>query len=180
MDLRSNSRVRHSNPRAADSSTIFERRGEIAEDLRHIPGGDDPEGRAMTKLESGIDLLAEESGEGPAAARGDVVVYNWRIHLNRGDEVLLNERQIPDVPPDRRRSEAGRSFVDHRTRLGSRQVIAGVEKSLLGMRAGGYRKVRVGPHLAYRERGVPDLIPENAVLVFELWLRAIEPPDSTP
>jgi len=144
-----------------------------------MAGGDDPEGGAMTKLDSGIDLLAEEPGDGPAAARGDVVVYDWRIHLNRGDEVTLNERRVPDVPADRRRTEDGRNRVDQRTRLGSRQVIAGVEKSLLGMRAGGYRKVRVGPHLAYRDRGVPGRIPANAVLVVELWLRAIEPPGST-
>jgi len=129
----------------------------------------------MKKLESGIELLAEEVGVGPEAGPGDVVVYNWRIYLNRGDEVPLNERQLGDVPPDRRRTEAGQRFVDHRTRLGSRQVIAGVEKALLGMRAGGYRKVRVSPHLAYRERGLPDLIPENAVLVFELWARTVEP-----
>jgi FKBP-type peptidyl-prolyl cis-trans isomerase len=41
------------------------------------------------------------------------------------------------------------------------------------MKAGGYRKVRVSPHLAYRDKGIPDLIPPDAVLVVELWLRAI-------
>jgi FKBP-type peptidyl-prolyl cis-trans isomerase len=41
------------------------------------------------------------------------------------------------------------------------------------MKAGGYRKV--SPHLAYREKGMAGLIPENAVLVIEIWLREILP-----
>jgi FKBP-type peptidyl-prolyl cis-trans isomerase len=39
------------------------------------------------------------------------------------------------------------------------------------MKKGGYRKVRVSPHLAFRDKGLPDLVPPNAVLVVELWLR---------
>jgi len=41
------------------------------------------------------------------------------------------------------------------------------------MKAGGYRKVRTSPHLAYREKGIPNLIPENAVLILDIWLRDI-------
>ena len=39
------------------------------------------------------------------------------------------------------------------------------------MKVGGYRKVRVSPHLAYRENGFADLIPSDAVLIVEFWLR---------
>jgi FKBP-type peptidyl-prolyl cis-trans isomerase len=73
------------------------------------------------------------------------------------------------------RVEAGVTLVDHTIVLGRRQVIAGLELALMGMKVGGYRKVRIGPHLAYREKGIPDLIPPNAVLVVELWLRMIIP-----
>src|ERR1039458_8247372 len=38
------------------------------------------------------------------------------------------------------------------------------------MRVGGRRRLRVGPHLAYRDKGVPGLIPPNAKLVFEVEL----------
>jgi FKBP-type peptidyl-prolyl cis-trans isomerase len=65
------------------------------------------------------------------------------------------------------------TFIDHTIVLGRRQAIAGVEHALLGMKVGGYRKVRISPHLAYRDKGIPDLIPHDAVLVVELWLRAI-------
>jgi FKBP-type peptidyl-prolyl cis-trans isomerase len=41
------------------------------------------------------------------------------------------------------------------------------------MKVGGYRKVRISPHLAYRDKGLPELIPPHAVLVAEIWLRAV-------
>ena len=67
----------------------------------------------------------------------------------------------------------GAPFVDHCIVLGRCQAIAGIEHALVGMQPGGYRKVRISPHLAYREKGVPGLIPPDAVLTVELWLRAI-------
>jgi hypothetical protein len=42
---------------------------------------------------SGLKLLDEREGEGQPAQRGDHVIYNCRIFLNRGDEVLLNAKQ---------------------------------------------------------------------------------------
>jgi FKBP-type peptidyl-prolyl cis-trans isomerase len=93
--------------------------------------------------------------------------------LNQGDEVPLNDVQAKRLPKEMVRVEAGITFVDHTIVLGRRQAIAGVEHALMGMKAGGYRKVRMSPHLAYRDTGIPELIPSNAVLVVEIWLRAI-------
>jgi FKBP-type peptidyl-prolyl cis-trans isomerase len=42
------------------------------------------------------------------------------------------------------------------------------------MRVGGYRKVRISPHLAYGAAGVAGKIPANAVLVYELWLTSVD------
>jgi FKBP-type peptidyl-prolyl cis-trans isomerase (trigger factor) len=92
--------------------------------------------------------------------------------LNKGDEVMLNAKQADQLPKNLIRVIAGESFVDHGTVLGSRHIIAGVEHALMGMKAGGYRKVRIGPHRAYRDKGIPDLIPPGAVLAVEIWLRA--------
>ena len=126
----------------------------------------------MNRL-SGLTLLEEREGEGRSAERGDRVVYNSRLFLNKGDEVPLNEKQVQHLPQDMVRVEAGATFVDHKTLLGSRQTIAGVEHTLIGMKVGGYRKVRVSPHLAYRDKGIPDLVPPDAVLICEIWLRDI-------
>jgi FKBP-type peptidyl-prolyl cis-trans isomerase len=101
----------------------------------------------------GITVLTETDGHGDAAVKGDTVEFESQAFLSRGD------------PAQERLTMS--------TRLGKRQVIAGVEQALLGMRAGGYRKVRIGPHLAYRDAGVPDKVPPNAVMIYELWMRRI-------
>jgi hypothetical protein len=122
---------------------------------------------------SGLKLLEEREGVGTPAKKGDRVVYNSRLFLNKGDEVLLNVKQVEYLPKDMIRVEGGVTFVDHKTLLGSRQTISGVERVLMGMKVGGYRKVRISPHLAYRDKGIPDLIPPDAVLICEIWLRDI-------
>lgn len=127
------------------------------------------------RLKKGIELLDEREGVGRPADKGDRIVYNLRIFLNKGDEVLLNKRQAEYLPEGMFRTEDGYRFVNHETTLGSRQTIAGIEHSLVGMKPGGYRKVRVSPHLAYRDQGLTDLIPPNAVLIVELWLRELIP-----
>jgi FKBP-type peptidyl-prolyl cis-trans isomerase len=125
------------------------------------------------RLSSGLEMLDDHAGAGRAAERGDRVVYNVRIFLNRGDEVRLNETQAQALPQHMLRQDDGRVFVDHTIVLGSREAVAGIERALTGMKRGGYRKVRVGPHLAYREKGIPGLIPPNAVLVVEIWMREV-------
>ena len=127
------------------------------------------------RLKKGIELLDEREGVGRPARESDRIVYNLRIFLNKGDEVLLNERQAEYLPEAMIRMEGSYRFVNHETTLGRRESIAGIEHSLAGMKPGGYRKVRVSPHLAYREQGLTDIIPPNAVLIVELWLRELIP-----
>lgn len=122
---------------------------------------------------SGIKLLEGREGEGRPVEKGDRIVYNTRIFLNQGEEVPLNDIQAKQVPKEMIRVVDGVTFIDHTIVLGQRQAIAGIEHALIGMKAGGYRKVRIGPHLAYRDKGIPDLIPADAVLVVELWMREI-------
>lgn len=125
------------------------------------------------KRMSGLKLLDEREGAEAPTKKGDRVVYNTRIFLNQGDEVPLNILQAKQLPKEMVRVEAGVTFIDHTIVLGRRQAIAGVEHALTGMKVGGYRKVRVSPHLAYRDKGIPDLIPADAVLIVEVWLRGI-------
>jgi len=122
----------------------------------------------------GVRLLGEREGTGNPAKKGDAVVYNIKIFLNKGEEVRINERQANlGLPTEMIRKKGDQTFIDHRIVLGKRQAIPGIEHSLLGMRTGGYRKVRVSPHLAYRDKGLPGLIPADAVLVIEIWLRDV-------
>jgi FKBP-type peptidyl-prolyl cis-trans isomerase (trigger factor) len=120
---------------------------------------------------SGLKLLEEREGTGTLANKGDRVLFNMRLFLNKGDEVRLNETQATHLPKEMIRVVDGVTLIDRTIVLGRREAVAGVEHALLGMKVGGYRKVRVSPHLAYRDKGIPDLIPPNAVLICEIWLR---------
>lgn len=122
---------------------------------------------------SGLTLLDEREGTGRAAQKGGHVVFNMRRYLNKGGEVLLNEMQAKHVSKEKIQIQDGVTLIDRILTLGCREVIAGVEHALIGMTVCGYRKVRISSHLAYRDRGLPALIPPHAVLVAEIWLRAV-------
>ena len=122
---------------------------------------------------SGLKLLEEREGEGIPANKGDRVLFHMTLFLNKGDEVPLNETQAQHLPKEMIRVVDGRTFVDRRIVLGRREAIAGVEHALIGMKAGGYRKVRISPHLAYQDKGISDLVPPDSVLICEIWLRDI-------
>ena len=125
------------------------------------------------RIKSGIKLLAEIEGQGEPAKKGDTVVYNWRLFRNKGEEIPVNDQHAEHLPAEMIRIVDGRRLIDHKSILGRRQTMAGVEYSLAGMKPGGYRKIRISPHLAYRDQGLGDLIPANAVLIVEIWLREI-------
>ena len=127
------------------------------------------------KISKGIELIEEVIGEGPEAKKGSVVTYNARYFLRRGDEVTRDTEIISRVRDHvTTRFVDGTELIDHVAELGKRRPIAGVEKSLYGMRKNGYREVLVSPHLAYGEKGVPGLIPANALLRIKIWVRDVK------
>jgi FKBP-type peptidyl-prolyl cis-trans isomerase FkpA len=58
-------------------------------------------------------------------------------------------------------------------RLGSGLVIAGWEQGVVGMRAGGLRRLIIPPALAYGDERNDD-IPANATLVFDIELLSVQ------
>jgi FKBP-type peptidyl-prolyl cis-trans isomerase len=105
-------------------------------------------------MASGIKILEEREGGGATAEKGDTVSFECAGYLSRGD--CIHERRLETAT------------------LGQREIIAGIERSLIGMREGGYRKVRISPHLAYGKSGVTDRIPPNAVLTYDLTLVSVQ------
>jgi FKBP-type peptidyl-prolyl cis-trans isomerase len=102
----------------------------------------------------GVQYEDVKVGEGPSAERGCTVDVRYDLFLNRGDKVQENQTA---------------SF-----RIGDRRVIAGLEYGVEGMRPGGERRIRVGPHLAYRDEGVPGIVPANAVLEFRVTVLHVD------
>lgn len=101
-------------------------------------------------------------GSGPTAVPGSYVNVHYTGWL-----------YDPAAPESK-----GRQFDTSRERdrvfgfsLGARQVIAGWEQGVAGMRVGGVRRLVIPPQLAYGERGAGGgVIPRNATLVFEVEL----------
>ena len=57
--------------------------------------------------------------------------------------------------------------------IGEGKVIKGWEKGLLGMHESGKRCLIIPPHLAYGKKAVPNVIPANSTLIFEVLLLGV-------
>ncbi len=78
----------------------------------------------------------------------------------------------------------GRNFVQSRDRgeavtVSLKDVIAGWQEGLVGMKAGGRRKLIVPPELAYGDAGFTTLIPPRTTLVYDVELVSFQPPAPT-
>jgi FKBP-type peptidyl-prolyl cis-trans isomerase len=105
-------------------------------------------------------LVVEDQvvGDGAAAKSGDVVTVHYTGWLTDGTKF--------DSSLDRNQPF---TFV-----LGQRQVIAGWDQGVAGMKVGGKRKLTIPPDLGYGARGAGEVIPPNATLVFEVQLLEID------
>ncbi len=106
------------------------------------------------KIKPGIKLISESEGIGPTVKKGDTVTVRLSGWLNQGKPI--QENYIGEII------------------VGSRVVIPGIKYSLEGMKQGGKRKVIISPHLGYKETGVRDLIPPNAVLIYEIEILEVK------
>jgi FKBP-type peptidyl-prolyl cis-trans isomerase len=108
----------------------------------------------------GVQYEDIKLGDGRIADRGAIVDIRYSLFLNRGELVQKDEEC---------------SF-----RVGERNVIPGLEYGVEGMHVGGERRIRVGPHLAYRDHEIPALVPPNAVLEFHVTLLRVRSPQQCP
>jgi peptidylprolyl isomerase len=115
-------------------------------------------------MRSGVTVEEMTIGTGERAAAGMIVTIHYRGVLSRGEQFRSSYDE--DQPL--------------RVHLGRREVIAGLELGLLGMRVGGRRRLVISPHLAYGKRGVPGSIPPNAVLIVEVELLEVQAANAAP
>lgn len=114
----------------------------------------------ITKLES-TDLKAGSGAEAREGRRVSVHYTGWLYHPTKPDH---KGRQFD--------SSRGRGQPYDLT-IGAGEVIPGWEEGLVGMKAGGQRRLVIPPSMAYGRRGQGD-IPPDATLVFDLELMAVQ------
>jgi hypothetical protein len=118
-------------------------------------------------IRKGVKLLEEVPGDGAPVERQQHYLMAMRISLSRGDVIRHPERCLSHQLDGNQRTEDD-GYFRHRVRVDRESLVGGVFYAVLDMNVGGYRKVRIGPHLAYGETGIPDIIPPNAVLIVEI------------
>ena len=107
--------------------------------------------------DSGLKYEDLTTGQGEAAMEGQTVRVHYTGWLTDGTK--FDSSLDRDDP--------------FRFQLGAGRVIRGWDEGVQGMQAGGRRKLIIPPQLGYGATGVGGVIPENAVLVFEVELLEI-------
>jgi FKBP-type peptidyl-prolyl cis-trans isomerase FkpA len=124
-------------------------------------GKDTPAGPSPTTSApySQTDLVV---GTGTIAAVGNTVsvTYTGWLHDSTKPNAKGTQFDSGTIPP----------FV-----IGTGRVIRGFDQGLVGMRAGGQRRLVIPPELAYGNNS-PDTtkIPQNATLVFDVTLTTVQ------
>ena len=123
-------------------------------------GGNPMDPSQVTVEFSTTDLVV---GTGPQAAVGSRVVVNYTgwLYNPSGPESKGNQFD----------SSSGRAPLDFV--IGASNFIEGFQRGVLGMQAGGKRRVYIPPAMAYGSRGSGP-IPANASIVFELDLVSVQ------
>ncbi len=103
----------------------------------------------------GVEIEDGVIGSGAVATRDTVALIRCDGYLNLGE-------------PFQASAEVWIDFA-------RRNVVAGLLYGVEGMRVGGRRRIRFGPHLGYGDRGVPGVIPPNAVLIYDVELLEVAP-----
>jgi peptidylprolyl isomerase len=122
--------------------------------------GKEWEGEDVVALPSGLKYIDEQEGEGEAAKEGNKLTVKYTGRLADTQKVF-----------DSTDKNAGEPFTFE---LGKGQVIKGWDEGVVGMKAGGTRKLLIPSKLGYGPRGSPPEIPPNADLEFDVELVKIE------
>ena len=100
-------------------------------------------------------------GRGEPVRRQRNYRIRLRLWLNQGEPVRWMTAWGPVGVA--RLEDDGETLVTE-IRVNRRSLVNGLFYGVDGMRVGGTRRLEIAPHLAYGERGVPGVIPPNAVL----------------
>ena len=123
----------------------------------------------------GIRILSDVPGTGAEIERRRIYQVRLNLWLNQGEPIRWDQ---PWGLLERARLEDEGATLITDLRIDRENLFAGLFQGIEGMRIGGRRKLKISPHLAYGEKGIPGKIPAQAVIIAEIefieeWKRAI-------
>lgn len=116
-------------------------------------------------MKKGVKLLQETIGDGAEIERQKYYQIQLRCWLNKGEAIKWKH---PWGMVDRSRLLEDGELLITSVRINREHLISGLFYGVEGMKIGGIRKLKISPHLAYGERGLPGIIPDNAALICEI------------
>jgi len=127
-----------------------------------LPRLSSAETNQVIEMPNGLKYTNDKTGEGAEATAGKKVSVHYTGWLSDNG---AKGRKF-DSSLDR-----GQPF---QFTLGARQVIAGWDEGVVGMRVGGKRTLVIPPELGYGARGAGGVIPPNATLIFDVELLGVQ------
>ena len=111
------------------------------------------------KFADGLQCIDLKIGNGPAAQIGSVVTIEYTGWLAIGGRKF-----------DSSYDHHGKPFP---ILLGGKSVMQGMEEGLMGLKAGGIRRLIIPPGLGYGDQGQSPTIPGGATLIFDLVVQSV-------
>ncbi|HZO71246.1 MAG TPA: FKBP-type peptidyl-prolyl cis-trans isomerase [Ktedonobacteraceae bacterium] len=124
------------------------------------PATPPPVTAAPVKLPDGLQYIDIKQGTGPAAQTGSNVSVQYTGWLQSNGKKF-----------DSSYDHGGQPF---QVTIGQQQVIPGWEEGLVGMKAGGTRRLIIPAALGYGAQGQPPTIPANATLIFDITVVSVQ------
>jgi len=114
---------------------------------------------------AGTRILEDQPGHGAEIQRQRTYQLRLKLWLNQGEAIRWNQ---PWGQIDRARLQDDGATLVTDLRIDRENLVAGLFQGIEGMRIGGRRRLKISPHLAYGDRGIPGKIPPGAVIIAEI------------
>ena len=109
--------------------------------------------------------MADAPGQGAPVERQHIYQIRLKMWLNKGEPIRWEH---PWGMIDHARLEDDGETLYTDLRIDRENLFAGLFRGIERMRIGGTRKLRISPHLAYGESGIPGKVPAQAVIIVEI------------
>ena len=117
--------------------------------------------------------IPKASGAAPKTLKVEDLIEGKGAAAKSGDKISV--RYVGNLYDTNKEFDSSwkRGKAPFELTLGQGQVIQGWDQGLIGMKAGGRRRLTIPPDLAYGAQGQPPTIPANSTLVFDVDLTKI-------